>query len=47
MRDTIRLVTSGTKELAMLDVLFLALTLVFFGLTCLSILGLERLKGGD
>jgi hypothetical protein len=41
------LVTSGTKELTMLDVLFVALTLVFFGLTYLSILGLERLKGGE
>ncbi len=31
----------------MLDVLFVVLTVVFFGLTLLMIPGLERLRGGD
>jgi hypothetical protein len=47
MRGTISPVTFRTKEAAMLDLGFLALTAGFFGLTYLFILGLERLKGGD
>ncbi len=31
----------------MLDVLFVVLTVVFFGLTLLMISGLERLRGGQ
>jgi hypothetical protein len=47
MRDKMLIVTSGTKELAMLDLLFVVLTVGFFAVTLLLIPGFERLKGGD